>query len=72
MCLGWLGVGRRLGVDGEGVNHRHLDLQVRLPMGLDALEPGLRKAVKAAVRRGHVELTLQLEKASARRRGGVE
>jgi uncharacterized protein (TIGR00255 family) len=37
-------------------------LQVRVPMGLDALEPGIRKAVKAAVRRGHVELTCVLEK----------
>jgi uncharacterized protein (TIGR00255 family) len=46
----------------KSVNHRHLDLQVRLPMGLDALEPGVRRAVKAAVRRGHVELTCVLEK----------
>jgi uncharacterized protein (TIGR00255 family) len=46
----------------KSVNHRHLDLQVRVPMGLDALEPGMRKAVKAAVRRGHVELTCFLEK----------
>jgi uncharacterized protein (TIGR00255 family) len=46
----------------KSVNHRHLDLQVRVPMGLDALEPGIRKAVKAAVRRGHVELTCVLEK----------
>ena len=46
----------------KSVNHRHLDLQTRMPMGMDALEPGIRKAVKAAVRRGHVELTCMLEK----------
>jgi len=46
----------------KSVNHRHLDLQTRVPMGLDALEPALRKAVKAGVRRGHVELTCVLEK----------
>jgi uncharacterized protein (TIGR00255 family) len=54
--------GRSLAMTVKSVNHRHLDLQVRVPMGLDALEPGIRKAVKAAVRRGHVELTCVLEK----------
>jgi uncharacterized protein (TIGR00255 family) len=49
----------------KAVNHRHLDLSVRLPAGMDALEPELRRAVKAAVRRGHVELTMLFEKASA-------
>jgi len=57
--------GRGFGLTMKSVNHRHLDLSVRLPMGMDALEPGLRKAVKAGVRRGHVELTLILEKLSA-------
>ena len=54
--------GRSLALTVKSVNHRHLDLQTRVPMGLDALEPGLRKAVKTAVRRGHVELTCFLEK----------
>lgn len=54
--------GRSLALTVKSVNHRHLDLQLRVPMGLDALEPGLRKVVKAAVRRGHVELTCFLEK----------
>jgi uncharacterized protein (TIGR00255 family) len=54
--------GRSLALTVKSVNHRHLDLQLRVPMGLDALEPGMRKAVKAAVRRGHVELTVMLEK----------
>ena len=49
----------------KGVNHRHLDLQIRLPGGVDALEPHLRNAIKEAIRRGHVELTLSLEKTSA-------
>jgi len=59
---GVLAGGRSLAMMVKSVNHRHLDLQVRVPMGLDALEPGMRKAVKAAVRRGHVELTCVLEK----------
>jgi len=49
----------------KAVNHRHLDLSVRVPSGLDALEPALRGAVKAEVRRGHVELTLAFEKMAA-------
>ena len=59
---GVLAGGRSLAMMVKSVNHRHLDLQVRVPMGLDALEPGIRKAVKASVRRGHVELTCVLEK----------
>jgi uncharacterized protein (TIGR00255 family) len=57
--------GRGFGLTMKSVNHRHLDLSVRVPMGMDALEPALRKAVKAAVRRGHVELTMMFEKVSA-------
>ena len=57
--------GRGFTLTMKGVNHRHLDLSVRLPMGMDALEAGLRKAVKTAVKRGHVELTLMMEKAAA-------
>jgi len=44
------------------VNHRFLDLQLRLPGNLDALEMQLRKLLKEKLRRGHVEVTLQLER----------
>ena len=57
--------GRGFGLTLKSVNHRHLDLAVRLPPGLESLEPALRAAVKASVRRGHVELTLTLEKSAA-------
>jgi uncharacterized protein (TIGR00255 family) len=57
--------GRGFGLTMKAVNHRHLDLSIRVPMGMDSLEPALRKAVKAEVRRGHVELTLMFEKISA-------
>jgi uncharacterized protein (TIGR00255 family) len=46
----------------KGVNHRFLDLQVRVPMGADSLEAGLRSVVRANVKRGHVELTLDVER----------
>ena len=54
--------GRTLALQVKSVNHRHLDLLIRVPAGLDALESPLRKAVRAAVRRGHVELTCSIEK----------
>jgi len=57
--------GRGFGLTMKSVNHRHLDLSIRVPMGMDSLEPALRRAVKAEVRRGHVELTMNFEKVSA-------
>ena len=42
----------------KSVNHRFLDVQLRIPSGLDALEMELRKALKENLVRGHVELTL--------------
>ena len=56
--------GRAFVLSIKAVNHRHLDLQMRLPSGLDALEAALRMAIKAQVRRGHVEVALILERAS--------
>ena len=42
----------------KSVNHRFLDLQLRLPAGMDALEMELRKVLKDNLVRGHVDLTL--------------
>jgi uncharacterized protein (TIGR00255 family) len=46
----------------KSVNHRFLDLHLRLPAGMDALEMQLRRLLRARLRRGHVELTLALER----------
>jgi uncharacterized protein (TIGR00255 family) len=46
----------------KSVNHRFLDIQVRLPGGLEALEPLLREAVKKNVLRGHVDVIVQVER----------
>jgi len=46
----------------KSVNHRFLDVQLRLPSGLDALEMELRRALKETLVRGHVELTLSVER----------
>ena len=49
----------------KSVNHRFLDLQLRLPARSDLLEQQLRKLFKEKMHRGHVELTLTLEYAGA-------
>ncbi len=46
----------------KSVNHRFLDVQFRLPSNLDALEMELRRALKEHLVRGHVELTLSIER----------
>jgi uncharacterized protein (TIGR00255 family) len=46
----------------KSVNHRFLDLHLRLPSGLDALEMELRRVLKEQLLRGHVELTLQVDR----------
>ena len=53
----------------KSVNHRFLDLQFRLPPGLDALEMALRKALKENLVRGHVDLSLSVDRA-AQQKGG--
>lgn len=46
----------------KSVNHRFLDLHLRLPGDSDALEMKLRKLLKEKIARGHVEVTLQWER----------
>lgn len=48
----------------RAVNHRHLDLSLRLPEECRALEPALRERVGAAVSRGKLELALFLRRRS--------
>lgn len=53
----------------KSVNHRFLDLQFRLPSGLDALEMDLRKVLKDNLVRGHVDLTLSVDRSSQSKAG---
>ncbi len=46
----------------KSVNHRFLDLHLRLPAGAEGLEMQLRRVLKEKLRRGHVEVTLNLER----------
>ena len=54
------GGGLRLTI--KAVNHRFLDLSLRLPAGCEAVEMRLRRVLKERVRRGHVELTVSVER----------
>ncbi len=53
----------------KSVNHRFLDLHLRLPADTDALEMKLRRALKEKLARGHVELTLSFSKSGAEAMG---
>ena len=62
------GVGRVQGGDWEitaelkTVNHRFLDLALRLPREIAFLEPVARETVSAGIRRGHVEVFLNVRR----------
>jgi len=49
----------------KSVNHRFLDLHFRLPSGFDSIEMQLRRLLKEKIARGHVEVTLSLERGGA-------
>lgn len=53
------GVGLRVSV--RSVNHRFLDLHLRVPEGFEPLEPRIRQIVRERVRRGHLDVTLRYE-----------
>jgi uncharacterized protein (TIGR00255 family) len=53
----------------KSVNHRFLDVQLRFPSGLDALEMELRKILKESLVRGHVELSLQVDRTGQQKAG---
>ena len=49
----------------KSVNHRFLDLHFRLPSGTDSLEMQLRRLLKEKMGRGHVEISLSLERSTS-------
>lgn len=59
-------VGGRLGftLSLKSVNHRFLDLHFRLPAGTDSLEMQLRRLLKENVARGHLEVSLSLDRSA--------
>ena len=49
----------------KSVNHRFLDVHFRMPSDSDSLEMKLRRLLKEKMARGHVEVTLNLERAGS-------
>jgi uncharacterized protein (TIGR00255 family) len=49
----------------KAVNHRFLDLHFRLPANSDIVEVALRRVLKEKLARGHVDVNLSFEQASA-------
>lgn len=49
----------------RSVNHRFLDLHLRMPDGFEVFEPRIRQLVRDRLRRGHVDVTLHYEAAGA-------
>jgi uncharacterized protein (TIGR00255 family) len=48
----------------KAVNHRFLDLHMRMPAGSEGLEMQLRRQLKSVISRGHLEVTLTIERTS--------
>src|SRR5258706_606636 len=55
--------GRAFTLSLKSVNHRFLDLQFRLPSESDGLEMKLRRILKEKMTRGHVDVTVSLDRA---------
>ncbi|MGC2331458.1 MAG: YicC/YloC family endoribonuclease [Candidatus Acidiferrales bacterium] len=53
--------GLSLRVSVRSVNHRFLDLHLRVPEGFEPVEPRMRQIVRERVRRGHLDLTVRYE-----------
>jgi uncharacterized protein (TIGR00255 family) len=55
----------------KSVNHRFFDPQVRLPFTLESLDTQIRKLLKESVRRGHIEVSVQIERRGAKSAAAV-
>src|SRR5260221_4005203 len=49
----------------KSVNHRFLDLHLRMPAEVDPLEPKLRQALRAKLARGHVDVPISVDRPGA-------
>src|SRR5256885_6713849 len=58
-----------IGVTVRALNHRHLDLQLRIPQSLATIEADVRALIAKHVARGRVELAISLQ---LRQTPGVE
>jgi uncharacterized protein (TIGR00255 family) len=56
----------------KSVNHRFLDLNLRLPSDCDPVEILLRRLMKESVKRGHVDVTLHVERRAKEQAQGIQ
>lgn len=56
--------GRKVGVEIKSVNHRFLDMNIKLPRTLGFAEDIIRSEVKGAVSRGHLDIYVNYERES--------
>ena len=59
-------------VEAKSVNQRFLNVAVRIPSWLASLEPRVREAVGGSVRRGQVDVNVDVEGEGARPRIAVD
>jgi uncharacterized protein (TIGR00255 family) len=53
--------GWSLRISVRSVNHRFLDLHLRVPDGFEPIEPRIRQIIRERVRRGHLDVTLHYD-----------
>jgi uncharacterized protein (TIGR00255 family) len=53
--------GWSLRVSIRAVNHRFLDLHLRVPEGFEPIEPRIRQIIRERIRRGHLDVTVHYE-----------
>jgi uncharacterized protein (TIGR00255 family) len=49
----------------RSVNHRFLDVHLRIPEGLESLEPEIRRVLRQRLHRGHVDVNLRVDPVGA-------
>lgn len=59
---------RRIRCEARSVNHRYLDISIRLPRGYMALEDRMRRVVSERIARGRIEIFVSVEEFSGKRR----
>jgi len=57
--------GTALRINLRSVNHRFLDLHLRMPDGFEVFESRIRQAVRTRLRRGHVDINVYYEQTAA-------
>jgi uncharacterized protein (TIGR00255 family) len=55
----------KVAVEMRSLNHKYLDISLRLPRGFFTLEPKIRDIVKKGVSRGRVDLTMRIDPAAS-------